>query len=282
VFAGDGPDVNINQAVITGFPSVPRDNRKPYFTRFGWTQDISVYCNCGHNRYDALQAKLTKRFAHGYSIYTQYTAQRERQNSSEYFFFDPNLNYGPADWNRVHSFTAATTYELPFMKGNPYLGGWQVNQITIIQSGLPFNVSYRDSGADRDTGPGRPNLIGDATAGGGTRDMWFNAIPIGSPGSAFSRPAVGTFGNLPRNALTGPAYWRTDASIFKRFEIGGGHAVEFRAEAVNLFNHVNLGNPDSEIGVPGNNNPNAGRITSTAYFGADPQRNFQFGVRYSF
>ena len=37
-----------------------------------------------------------------------------------------------------------------------------------------------------------------------------------------------------------------------------------------------------EIGVPGNNNPIAGRITSTAYFGADPQRNFQFGVRYSF
>ena len=34
---------------------------------------------------------------------------------------------------------------------------------------------------------------------------------------------------------------------------------------VNLFNHVNLGNPDSEIGVPGNLNPNAGRITSTAY-----------------
>jgi hypothetical protein len=282
VFAGDGPDVNINQAVITGFPNVPRDNRKPYFTRFGWTQDISVYCNCGHNRYDALQTKITKRFSSGYSFFAQYTAQRERQNSSEYFFYDPALNYGPADWDRVHSFTVATTYELPFLKENRYLGGWQVNQITIIQSGLPFNVSYRDSGADRDTGPGRPNLIGDAMAGGGSRGMWFNAIPIGSQGSAFSRPAIGTFGDLPRNALTGPAYWRTDASIFKRFVLRGSHALEFRAEAVNLFNHVNLGNPDSEIGVPGNNNANAGRITSTAFGGSDPQRNFQFGIRFSF
>jgi hypothetical protein len=45
---------------------------------------------------------------------------------------------------------------------------------------------------------------------------------------------------------------------------------------------VNLGNPHSEIGVPGNNNANAGRITSTANFGADPQRNFQFAVKYIF
>jgi hypothetical protein len=49
---------------------------------------------------------------------------------------------------------------------------------------------------------------------------------------------------------------------------------------VNIFNHVNLGNPDSEIGVPGNDNPNAGRITSTAYGGTDPQRNFQFAVKF--
>lgn len=53
-------------------------------------------------------------------------------------------------------------------------------------------------------------------------------------------------------------------------------------EAVNVFNHVNLGNPDSEVGVPGNNNTNAGRITSTAYGTSDPQRNVQFGVKFTF
>jgi len=55
-----------------------------------------------------------------------------------------------------------------------------------------------------------------------------------------------------------------------------------RVEAVNLFDNVNLGNPDSEVGVPGNNNTNAGRINSTAYFNADPQRNFQFALRLKF
>ncbi|HYT69111.1 MAG TPA: hypothetical protein VEL51_21995 [Vicinamibacterales bacterium] len=61
-----------------------------------------------------------------------------------------------------------------------------------------------------------------------------------------------------------------------------GQELELRAESVNFLNHVNLGNPNSEIGVPGNDNPNARRITSTAYFGADPQRNFQFAVKFSF
>jgi hypothetical protein len=45
---------------------------------------------------------------------------------------------------------------------------------------------------------------------------------------------------------------------------------------------VNLGNPNSEVGVPGNNNSDAGRINSTAYGNADPQRNFQFAVKFTF
>ncbi len=47
-----------------------------------------------------------------------------------------------------------------------------------------------------------------------------------------------------------------------------------------MFNHVNLGNPDAEIGVPGNVNANAGFITGTAsnHF----QRNLQFALRFAF
>ena len=63
---------------------------------------------------------------------------------------------------------------------------------------------------------------------------------------------------------------------------GGTDQEQFRIEAVNLFNNVNLGNPDTEIGTPGNDRPNAGRINSTAYFGADPQRNLQFALKFTF
>ena len=302
VFAGDGPAIDINQATLNGYlEGVPRNERRPFYNRFGWTQGIDYFCNCASNTYDSLQAKLTKRFSDGYSANVNYTLQRVRQHGGSYFetdlpehrgLYNSDLEYGPPDWDRVHSFVLSLVAELPVGRGRRYLtdlgpaaeaviGGWQFNTNTMIQSGLPFNVGYRDAGQDRDTGPNRPNLIGDPE-GPRTRDQWFNTTPIGSAGSAFERPARGTFGNLPRNALRGPGYWRTDASLFKHLAFGADRALELRLEVVNLFNTVNLGNPDAEIGVPGNLNANAGRITSTAYGNADPQRNMQFAVKFRF
>ena len=306
VFAGDGPDVDPNQPTLDGFlAGVPRDQRKPFFSgavrtrtfrsmggAFGWTQGLAFYCNCAKNQYDSLQTRVVKRYSRGYSAQINYTWQRALQQSSEYFFWDPDLNWGPADWDRTHNLVIALVAELPIGRDRRYLsnishpldaviGGWQFNTSTTIQSGLPFNVSYRNSFQDRDIGPNRPDLIGDPE-GPKTKDQWFNTTPIGTAGSAFGRPAPGTFGNMKRNALRGPGYWRSDASLFKHFKVGGTRDLEVRIEAVNLFNTVNLGNPDSEVGVPGTPNPNAGKITSTAYFGADPMRNFQFALRFTF
>jgi hypothetical protein len=301
VFAGDGPAIGINEASLNGYPNVPRDNRRPFFNKFGWTQGIDYFCNCATNSYDSMQLKLTKRFSSGYSANVNYTLQRVRQHGGSQFetdlpehqgLYNSDLEYGPPDWDRVHSFVFSLVSEIPVGRGRRYmsdmspladgfLGGWQFNTNTIIQSGLPFNVTYRNAGEDRDTGPNRPNLIGDPD-GPQTRDQWFNTTPIGSDGSAFGRPARGTFGDLPRNHLRGPGYWRVDVSFFKHILLGEGRDIELRLESVNFFNHVNLGNPDSEVGVPGNLNSNAGRITSTAYGNADPQRNFQFAVKFRF
>jgi hypothetical protein len=302
VFAGDGPAININQASLIGFTQgVPRDNRRPFFNKFGWTQGIDYFCNCATNSYHSLQAKFNKRFSQGYSAKVNYTLQRTRQHGGDQFetnlpehqgLYNSDLEYGPPDWDRVHNFVVSLVAELPIGRGRRYmadmseladafLGGWQFNTNTTIQSGLPFNVNYRDAGQDRDTGPNRPDLIGDPS-GPQNRDQWFNTTPIGSSGSAFGRPARGTFGNLKRNALRGPGYWRVDASVFKHIGLGEGRQVELRIEVVNLLNHVNLGNPNSEVGVPGNLNSDAGRITSTAYFNADPQRNFQFAAKIRF
>lgn len=159
------------------------------------------------------------------------------------------------------------------------IGGWQFNSTTSIYSGVPFTPSYNNCGQQRDTGPCRPDLIGDP-GGGGDQNMFFNATPIGSPGSAFARPADGTFGNVGRNTISGPGFWRTDASLFKHFALTERANLEFRIEVVNLFNHVNLGQPDANIGVPEQPNANAGRITSTAF--GDLQRNFQFALKLSF
>ena len=301
VFAGDGPAFNINDPTLKGYPSVPRDQRRPFYNKFGWTQGIDYFCNCATNQYDSLQTRLTKRFSRGYSAQANYTLQRVRQHGATYFeadlpehqgLYDSNLEYGRPDWDRVHNFSTSVVAQLPFGRGHKYasdvspladafVGGWQFNTNVIIQSGLPFNVTYRDAGADRDVGPNRPDLIGNPD-GPQTRDQWFNAAPIGASNSAFGRPAKGTFGNLERNALTGPGYWRADASLFKHFAVHQNGEIEIRLEVVNILNHVNLGNPDSEVGVPGNPNTNAGRINSSAYGNSDPLRQFQFGLKYRF
>jgi hypothetical protein len=194
------------------------------------------------------------------------------------------LGYGPGDFIRTHNFVFSQVAELPFGRGKRYftnasrglnylVGGWQFNSNTIIQSGLPFNVGIDTAGIS-DVGPNRPNINGEPRIIG-SRDQWFDP-------TTFSLPAPGTFGNLPRNALRGPGYWRTDASLFKKFQFSETKELEFRIEAVNIFNHVNLENPDTNVGNPASPNANAGRITQTAFFGNDLQRNFQFGLKFKF
>ncbi len=303
-FIGGGPAADANQPSIVGFAEgVSTNLRRPFFAgnvvndqgfggAYGWTQSFDYFCNCATNLYNSLQTKATKRFGGGYSLLAQYTLQRSENNDGSYYFIDPDVNRGVSDSNRTHTFAVSTVLEIPVGRGKAIMsdvsrvvdlivGGWQFNQSTQIQSGFPFNVNYRNAGQDRDTGPNRADLIGDPT-GPQTRQMWFNATAIGESGSAFGRPARGTFGNLERNALRAPGYWRTDASLFKNIAFVGTSRLEIRIEAVNIFNHVNLGFPDSEVGVPGTPNPNAGRISETAFGNGDPQRNFQFGLRFVF
>ena len=260
------------------------NNRRLFFNKFGWTQDVLLYCNCGDNRYNALQAKLTKRFRNSYSLLAHYTLQRASNYDRDYFFIDRSINHGPSDFDRTHTIVFSQVAELPFGRNRRFLGnaskgldyvvgGWQFNSNTTIQSGLPFNVGFDTSGIS-DTGPNRPDIVGDANTGG-PRNRFFDP-------TVFAKPAVGTFGNLKRNALRGPKYWRTDASLFKKFRFTETKELEFRVETVNLFNHVNLDQPDSFIGDPANPNAHAGVISNTAFGGTDPQRNFQFALKFKF
>jgi hypothetical protein len=309
VFAENNPDEPGNQAAIEGFTEgIPTNLRRPFFAggvrpnvlgiggAYGWSQDVLLYFNEAENWYQSMQTRFTKRFSDGWSAQLNYTLQKAENQDNEYWIYDPNLNKGPTDFDRTHNFTASVMFELPIGNGRAIgtdwtgiteslLGGWQLNTNVFILSGSPFNVTYRNASVDRDTGANRPDLIGDPAVGETSRDaqgrlVWFNATPIGSPGSAFGRPARGTFGNLPRHELRGPGFWQTDLSFFKNFAMGAERRLEVRIESVNVFNHVNLGNPDGEVGVPGNDNPNAGRITGTA--GNYVPRNIQFGFRFLF
>jgi hypothetical protein len=86
--------------------------------------------------------------------------------------------------------------------------------------------------------------------------------------------AIGTFGNTGRNILRGPGSEQMDLSLFKKFAMPykEGHSLEFRAEAFNIFNHANLGNPTTNV-----SSSQFGRIVTAS----DP-RILQFGLRYAF
>ena len=271
VFAGDGPATNVNQAILTGFPIVSTDRRRPFFAGnvpntsgftgpFGWTQGIDYFCNCATNAYDSLQTRFTKRFSGGYSVQCElYAAARDSGQPGLLLLrlgdeSRPGRLGSHAQLHVVAGFGIAVRPRPPLLVRRltggerDHRAGGRRTRTRSSTAACHSTVTYRDSGADRDTGGNnRPNLIGDPD-GPKTEDQWFNATPIGSPGSAFERPARGTFGTMDRNALRGPGYWRVDASLFKHFRLGGTRLLEARIEAVNFFNNVNLANPDSEVG----------------------------------
>ena len=275
IFAGNGPGYNVNQATIVGFTSgVPFNNRRvfnmggvPAFTHTAPNGSIVTCCaktdltwlgNDASNNYNALQAKLTKRFSKGLQVISHYTWSRANNYNDEYFPIDPGVEYGRDDFNREHVFVANVLYELPFGKGKDYLGGagraadlivggWQMNWTLNWSSGLPWTPSYSQCGADKDTGPCRPNLVGSFSPSAGSLDpvkhqvVFFTpSATLASPGAtagAFQRPQPGTFGAVARNKFTGPGFFGANLAVMKNFTVTERVKAQFRVDAFNVFNH---------------------------------------------
>jgi hypothetical protein len=91
--------------------------------------------------------------------------------------------------------------------------------------------------------------------------------------AAFAQPASGTLGNYVRNSLVGPAFWNIDLALSRNLSLGLGHTLELRAEAFNLLNHFNWGNPGTNLGAG-----TFGRIQTQS--GAP--RIMQFGMKFGF
>ena len=65
--------------------------------------------------------------------------------------------------------------------------------------------------------------------------------------AAFSIPAPGEFGNLPRNALRGPIFRQFDLIVNKHFRITETVNLQFRTEIFNIFNTTNFANPAATL-----------------------------------
>jgi hypothetical protein len=116
------------------------------------------------------------------------------------------------------------------------------------QAGNPVNIVTNNS-----TPNGMPNTVRPDVTGPirmiGSVDQWFDT-------SVFT--PVDRFGNLPRNALVGPAFHNTDLSLTRDLFRGRRVATQFRVDVFDLFNHSNFGPPGNVVG-----SPSFGKITRT-------------------
>ena len=274
VFAGFGGDYDFNQATIEGFGTLTTNQRKPFFNRFGWSQNFRYYGSDASNNYHAMQLKAEKRFSRGYSLLGHYTFSRAFNYTNTYYNIDADLAYGPNDNHRTHVFGLNGVWELPFGTGRRYLsdaggalnaviGGWQLAPSTPGRAGCRSHPAIVTATPTATPGWCRPDLVGEWKPDNQTAEAWFVTTPLAADGRVtpltangqtlgpWRRPERGTFGSVGRNRLLGPSFSQLDLSFFKNFVVTEDCAAQFRAEAFNLLNTVNLANPNTCVDCPG-------------------------------
>ncbi len=249
--------------------------RRP-FPQFGTISEENAR---GNSSYEALQAKLEKRFSRGFTLLTSYTFGKSIDDSSTLTTlsqsnpFDLRSERGLSEFDTRHTLVVTYVYELPFGRGRRLLatmpraaeflvGGWQINGITTARTGYPVKIVVSADVANTGvTGGQRPNLVGvlDLAKSERTTFRFFNTNAVAVP------PAF-TFGNLGRNVLIGPGFVNFDFGAYKNFPINERARFQFRAELFNIFNHNNWGQPGATVGTS-----TFGTITSSAADARDVQ-----------
>lgn len=237
----------------------------------------------GITNFNGLQSSVEKSFASGWLFQAQYmwgNAISDNAGSGEGGQIQNvacrACDRGAADYDIRQTFTANSVYQLPFARKRWY-GGWDLSGLVTARTGRPFSVTVNRSSGNVPSGQTqnqRADYIGgDAYAANPGPGMWLNA-------KAFAVPANGAYGTAGRNRFIGPNLWQADLAMAKRFAIGEKVGLDFRAEAFNLFNRAQYGEPVANLSTS-----TFGQILVTANDGATgtgTSRQLQFMLRLSF
>jgi len=266
---------------------------------------LETFTNNGSSSYHAATVVLRRTVHNGWGFDFNYTWSHSIDNDSSsetsgggaiQDAFDPRASRGPSDFDQRHIITTDGVFELPFGKGkmllsgankwlNSVVGGWLATTLVTYNTGTPvtmfasgvYNVNYENSsyamllpgasmpashfGFDNN---GQPSMFANTNA--------VNSFVASYPGM------VGT-----RGIIRGPRLFNSDVALSKFFQIHERQRVQIRAEAFNVFNHVNFANPSgTSIYSP----TTFGEITSQVGAGSTTSsggpRVFQFALRYEF
>jgi len=264
----------------------------------GWRGSI------GMSSYNGLSVALRRPFSRGLLVAANYTWSHEIDNGSngsgdgdEVSPQNPlclACDRASGAWDSRHVVNGNAVYQLPFGVGKPMLsqpgiasalaGNWELTTTALARTGFPLNVLMPSSyiAPDGATGTERPDLVPGVSLTpprGRTVAEWINP-------AAFAAPA-GAFGTAPRDLVRGPGTWQIDLGTSKDILLPERWTLEFRAEFYNVFNHPQLGQPQSTFNP--SNTTGFGSIINTVNtvspvtpVGSGTPREMQFALRFEF
>jgi hypothetical protein len=201
--------------------------------------------------YNGMILSVQRRAAKGFTVLANYTWShcidfQQSTNTNTIQAWDlTRLKYdrGNCELDRRHIFNLSTVYQTPQFSGHVtrlLASGWQVSGIVTILSGPWRTVLSGLDNALTGTGDQFPNVLGSpyaANRGAGSR-VWLNP-------AAFSQPALGTYGDMSPGSIQAPGSIGIDMALARVFRIKEKMSLMIRAEAFNLPNHVNPGDPNA-------------------------------------
>jgi hypothetical protein len=266
----------------TGATSSNVNQRRPYAST--GLSTIGIVDSIMNTAYHGLQLTAEKRLSRGFSFKAFYTfgkslegarLQNDTTAGGAENMTNLALERGRTDNDRRHNFVLSGIWRLDYVSSSHRIAsaianGWTLSTIASLRSGEPLTITAgTDINLDGNNND-RANVFGYPVLDphrprNQVAAMWFDT-------SAFTTPLVGTDGNAGRNILNGPGQKTIDIAIFRDFRLREIMTLQFRADATNAFNMVNLGNPTTN--------------RSSSLFGqirtARDMRQAQLGIRLTF
>lgn len=250
----------------------------------------------GNSSYNGANLGIEKRYSKGLQFRANYTFSKffddlDARNELAGYpgtnsftnYYDPKGRRGLSGNDVRHRLVGGVVYELPFGRGrtwapstawfNSVIGGWSTGLIGEVHSGTPLSPIELTNNTGSFSDGVRPNVVGNPILStdrprSARLSEWFNT-------AAFASPAPYTFGDASRTFGSGPGLFSLDASLLKEFQLGDRVVTQFRTEALNVLNHANFANPNTQ-----NGSATFGQVTSLA--AGTQSRILQFALHLQF
>ena len=253
-------------------------------------QNVAIYRNnTGSSVYHALEAKVEERLSHGLTFLGSYTWSKLMDPASSVFSstvlsspnssslvdadtYRPRLERDLSNGDMTNVVSISGVYQFTKFSGHGFLtavlGGWTLNAIGTMQSGMPISITdSTNNNAFAGVPLQRPNLVANPQLPSAQRSPthWFNT-------AAFVAAPQFTFGNARRNPVRGPVYRDLDLAAVKHTTLSDRVDLELRAEVFDISNTPAFAQPNGSVGAAA-----FGSISATT---TDP-RVVQFALRLS-